>query len=105
VISGPALERYYRARGGKPIHLPEIAQRTKAGEALARAILARFRDKFREAIAAVTNILAPDAIEIGGGVSNLDLLYGEETRAAILRYLADNAGVFGAAMLCARTQT
>jgi len=115
VISGPALERYYRAQRGEPIHLPEIAQRAKAGEALARATLARLRDKFGEAIAAVINILDPDAIVIGGGVGNLDLLYEEETRAAILKHLfnpelrtellrpalGDSAGVFGAAMLCA----
>jgi predicted NBD/HSP70 family sugar kinase len=116
VISGPALERFYRSQGGEPIRLPEITQRAKAGETLALATLARLRDKFGEAIAAVINILDPDAIVIGGGVGNLDLLYEEETRAAILRHLfnpelrtellrpalGDSAGVFGAAMLCAR---
>ena len=65
------------------------------------------------ALGAVINILDPDAIVIGGGVGNLDLLYQEETRAAILRHLfndqfttpilrpalGDSAGVFGAAML------
>ena len=116
VISGPALERYYRENGGDALRLPEIANRARAGETLARATLERLRDKFGEAIAAVINILDPDAIVIGGGVGNLDLLYEEETRAAILRHLfnpelrtellrpalGDSAGVFGAAMLCAR---
>jgi len=116
VISGPALERYYHAHSGEPIRLPEITQRAKAGDPLALTTLARLRDKFGEAIAAVINILDPDAIVIGGGVGNLDLLYEEETRAAILRHLfnpelrtellrpalGDSAGVFGAAMLCAR---
>jgi len=113
VISGPGLERYYRAQGGDAIRLPEIATRAQAGEPLACATLARLRDKFGEAIAAVINILDPDAIVIGGGVGNLDLLYEDATRAAILRHLfnpelrtellrpalGDSAGVFGAAML------
>ncbi len=59
------------------------------------------------------NILDPDAIVIGGGVGNLDLLYTDETRRAVVRHLfnpdvrteflkpvlGDSAGVFGAAML------
>jgi predicted NBD/HSP70 family sugar kinase len=75
--------------------------------------LERLRDKFGEAIAAAINILDPDAIVIGGGVGNIDLLYSEETRLAIERFLfnptlatrilrpqlGDSAGVFGAAML------
>lgn len=113
VISGPGLERFYRENGGDALRLPEIATRARAGEPLARATLIRLRDKFGEAIAAVINILDPDAIVIGGGVGNLGLLYEGETRAAIMRHLfnpelrtellrpalGDSAGVFGAAML------
>lgn len=113
VFSGPALERFYAGLTGRKLRLPEIADRAKAGEAEARATLARLRDKFGEAIAAVVNILDPDAIVIGGGVGNLDLLYAEETREAVRRHvfnpelrteflrpaLGDSAGVFGAAML------
>ncbi len=113
VISGPGLERYYKETGGDAIRLPEIAARAQTNEPLATATLARLRDKFGEAIAAVINILDPDAIVIGGGVGNMDLLYEKETRAAILRHLfnpelrtellrpalGDSAGVFGAAML------
>ncbi|MFT3869687.1 MAG: ROK family protein [Nibricoccus sp.] len=113
VIAGPSLERFYREQGGASIRLPEIVQRAQAGELLARETLTRLRDKFGEAIAAVINILDPDAIVIGGGVGNLDVLYEEQTRAAIVRHLfnpelrtellrpalGDSAGVFGAAML------
>ena len=116
VISGPALECHYREHGGDALRMPEIFARAKAGETLAYATLARLRDKFGEAIAAVINILDPDAVVIGGGVGNLDLLYADETRQAILRHLfnrelrtellrpalGDSAGVFGAAMLGAR---
>lgn len=117
-ISGPALERYYRERGGETLRLPEIARRAQAKEPLACETLARLREKFGEAIAATINILDPDAIVIGGGVGNLDLLYEDETRAAIVRHLfnpelrtellrpalGDSAGVFGAAMLGSSAQ-
>ncbi len=113
VISGPSLERFYRARTGDDVRLPGIAERAARGEAAARATLERLRDKFGEAIAAVINILDPDAIVIGGGVGNIAALYDGETRQAVLRHLfnpelrteflrpllGDSAGVFGAALL------
>lgn len=115
VLAGPSLERFYREQGGETIRLPEIASRAAQGESLAIATLARLREKFGEAIAVILNVLDPDAIVIGGGVGNLDLLYTEETRDAVLRHtfngevrtqflkpvLGDSAGVFGSAMLCA----
>ncbi len=113
VISGPALERFYRAQTGEAVPLPDIAARAAGGEVAARATLERLRDKFGEAIAAVINILDPDAIVIGGGVGNVAALYDGETRQAVLRHLfnpqlrteflrpllGDSAGVFGAALL------
>ena len=113
VLCGPALERFYNSRTGQAVRLPEIVSRASSGDADAAATLERLRDKFGEAIAAVINILDPDAIVIGGGVGNLDVLYAEETRAAVLRHtfngevrtrflrpsLGDSTGVFGAALL------
>ncbi len=113
VFAGPSLERFYRESGGESIRLPEIVKRAAAGETIAVSTLERLRNKFGEAIAAVINILDPDAIVIGGGVGNIDLLYSEETRRVIERFLfnpslatrilrprlGDSAGVFGAAML------
>ncbi|MDX2081373.1 MAG: ROK family protein [Terrimicrobiaceae bacterium] len=113
VFAGPSLERFYLERGGEAIRLPEIARRAAHGEPLATETLHRLRDKFGEALAAILNVLDPDAVVIGGGVGNLDILYAEETRAAIRRHLfnpelrtrilrpalGDSAGVFGAAML------
>lgn len=115
VISGPALERHYHSQGGEDLRLPEIVRRARAGESLARTTVERLRARFGESIAAVINILDPDAIVIGGGVGNLDELYEPATREAIRRHLfnpelrtellrpslGDSAGVFGAAMLCA----
>jgi fructokinase len=115
VISGPALERFHRERTGDHRTLAEIVERASRGEATARETTARLRVKFGEAIAAVINIVDPDAIVIGGGVGNADLLYESETRRAIERHLfnptlrtellrpvlGDSAGVFGAALLTA----
>jgi fructokinase len=114
VIAGPALERFYRGRHGEPAALPEIVVRADGGDVDAQATIARLREKFGEAIAAVINILDPDVIVIGGGVGNIAALYDDETRAAVKRHLfndelrtefrrpllGDSAGVFGAAMLC-----
>ncbi|MFZ4115464.1 MAG: ROK family protein [Chthoniobacterales bacterium] len=113
VLSGPALEQFYKNLTGEKVALPEIVQRATTGEDAAIRTLERLQEKFAEAIAPAINILDPDAIVIGGGVGNIDLLYEETTRRKISRYvfqeslktkflkpiLGDSAGVFGAAML------
>ena len=115
VCAGPALERYYAVRSGRKIRLPEIVTLASSGDGDAVATLERLRSKFAEALAAVINILDPDAVVIGGGVGNLDLLYEAKTREAVTEFLfndrfdtpllrpelGDSAGVFGAAMLTA----
>lgn len=115
VIAGPSLERYHREIGGESLRLPEIVARATAGSPHTVKTLSRLREKFGEAIAAVINILDPEAIVIGGGVGNIPLLYTSETREAICRHiftpelktrilkpsLGDSAGVFGAAQLTA----
>ena len=113
VIAGPSLERFYREKSGQQADLRAIVKRATEGDAVAVETLERLRTRFGQAIAAVINILDPDAIVIGGGVGNLDLLYTAETRQAVGRFLfnpevkteflkpalGDSAGVFGAAML------
>lgn len=113
VIAGPSLERFYREQGGESIRLPEISHRAQEGEKLAVQTLERLREKFAESIAAVINILDPDAIVLGGGVGNIPLLYEDRTRETVLSHifnkeirtrilkpsLGDSAGVFGAALL------
>jgi N-acetylglucosamine kinase len=113
VISGPALERFYESRTGHRVMLAEIDRLAAGGDIIAGETIDRLVAKFGEAIAAVLNILDPDAIVIGGGVGNIARLYSDETRAAIHRHLFDSelrtrvlepalgasAGVFGAALL------
>jgi N-acetylglucosamine kinase len=113
VIAGPSLERFHRENGGGDFRLPRICELAASGDPAAARTLQRLREKFAQAIAAVINILDPDAIIIGGGVGNIPLLYDNETRREILRHLfnpelktkilppalGDSAGVFGAALL------
>ncbi|NBZ96692.1 MAG: ROK family protein [Proteobacteria bacterium] len=113
VCAGPSLERYYAEKSGQALNLPLIVELATGGDRHAVATLERLRAKFAEALGAVVNILDPDAIVIGGGVGNLDLLYTQETRDAVCDHLfndrfdtpllkpslGDSAGVFGAAML------
>ncbi len=117
LISGPAIEAAYARRAGVRRPLPEIASLVDAkaspvGDDDARAVLQEVVDRFGRALAIVVNVLDPDVIVLGGGVSNLDVLY-DAGRAALARNvfndelrtplvknaLGDSAGVFGAALL------
>jgi fructokinase len=110
-LSGPAIERAYEQRAGVKGSVAAIASRA-AEDAGARATLDDVVETFGRAIATVVNVLDPDAIVLGGGVSNLDVLYdrgkaalgrwifNDEVRTEIVRNeLGDSAGVYGAALL------
>jgi fructokinase len=111
-LSGPALERAYVAAGGPPSDAEAIAGRAAAGEPAAVTVLDRYLDRFGRALANLVNILDPDVIVLGGGLSNLDALYtrgvaaaaryvfNDELRTRVVRNaLGDSAGVLGAAWL------
>ena len=117
LLSGPALEAAYRAAGGRPCGAEELAARAAAGDPLAVSVLERYLDTFGYALANVINILDPDLVVLGGGLSNLDVLYtrgrdavarhvfNDELRTPIVRpRLGDSAGVLGAALLAAAVQ-
>lgn len=112
VLSGPGLQRYYQSITGESLKLQEIVQRYHNGEAAAAKTMDRLVHFFGKAIAVVTNILDPDAIVVGGGVGNIDLIYQKGAQSLqnfifnnsvdvkILKpSLGDSAGVFGAAAL------
>jgi fructokinase len=115
-LSGPAIEAAYASRSGVRRPLAEIAARRDT-DADARVVLGEMIASFGRAVATVINILDPDAIVLGGGVSNLDVLY-QEGPAAVARWvfndelrtpivknaLGDSAGVLGAALLGAAPQ-
>jgi len=74
-LSGPALSRDYAAGGGELVSAIEIAARAAKGEARAAAALARYERRFARAIASVINVLDPDVVVLGGGLSNIEQLY------------------------------
>lgn len=108
--SGPAVEADYLARSGERRSLAEIAAATD--DPFAKAALDELLETFGRGLANVIDVLDPDAIVIGGGVSNVDALY-VEGRARVAKYvfndelltpiekhaLGDSAGVLGAALL------
>jgi len=110
-ISGLWVERDYERRSGQRRKLAEIADKREQ-DAHARAAVEELVEAFGRGLANVIDILDPSAIVLGGGVSNLDLLYTEgaarvgryvfndELDTPILRHLlGDSAGVLGAALL------
>ncbi len=113
VISGTALTKFYHYISDQQLSLKEIAERAAAGtDPFAVVTMERLVQFFGKALAVVINIIDPDAIVLGGGVSNIDLLYKEGVaelekhifnpvlKTKILRpKLGDSAGVFGAALL------
>jgi fructokinase len=74
-LSGPGLERDYAANGGESLTAKEIAARAAAGNALANAAMARYEDRMARALASIINVLDPEVIVLGGGLSNIERLY------------------------------
>ncbi len=113
VLSGTGLQKFYHKRTGDPVKLKVIYQRyLECTDDDATATIERLLIHFGKAIANVINIIDPDAIVLGGGVGNIDLLYtrgvmeatkhvfNSKLSTAFLKpKLGDSAGVFGAAML------
>jgi fructokinase len=70
-LSGPAFERDY----GQGVRAAIIADRARAGEPDARSALERYADRMARALGTVINILDPEVIALGGGLSNITMLY------------------------------
>ena len=74
-LSGPGMRRDHMQSGGESIDAAQIAARAAAGDAACEATLRRYESRLARALAVVINILDPDVIVLGGGLSNLDRLY------------------------------
>jgi fructokinase len=79
-LSGPALERDHAQASGDSLGAPEIAARASAGDATAEASLARYEERLARALASVVNLLDPDVIVLGGGLSRIARLYDSVPR-------------------------
>ncbi|MDD4886113.1 MAG: ROK family protein [Thiomonas sp.] len=111
-LSGPGFAADHAAQTGKQATAPRLIAAMRAGDAAARASFIRYCDRLARALAHVINILDPDVIVLGGGMSNVPELYVEVPRrwgawvfsdAVRTRLLAaqhgDSSGVRGAAWL------
>ena len=113
LLSGPGLARDFQKLGGNAMHNARaIVEHAAAGDAQAEAAMQRYLERFGRALSVVVNILDPDAIVLGGGLSNIARLYTEgreqlakfvfndELRTLLLPHVhGDSSGVRGAAQL------
>ncbi len=111
-LSGPGLSADHRRATSADFQAAEIAQRAAAGDASCEATLQRYEARLARALAGVINILDPDVIVLGGGLSNIDRLYNNVPRlwgehvfsdhvtTKLLKHRhGDSSGVRGAAWL------
>ena len=111
-LSGPGFERDYALLSGAQCSSQGIVRAAVSGDAYAKQTMERYQDRLARALAAVINLLDPDAIVLGGGMSNLPDL-ASAVSAGLPRYVfsdtvltkvvvnvhGDSSGVRGAAWL------
>jgi fructokinase len=113
-LSGPGLALDFERTTGQRIASEEVAARAAAGDRDACASLDRYEHRMARALASVINLLDPDVIVLGGGLSNIDRLYdrvpaqwgrwvfSDRVDTPLLRHVhGDSGGVRGAAWLWA----
>jgi fructokinase len=74
-VSGSGFEADYRRAGGEPLAAPGILARAEAGESRALARVEAHESRLARGLALVVNVLDPDVIVLGGGMSNAERLY------------------------------
>jgi len=84
-LSGPA----FAADHGAGLKAPEIIARARAGDAAAQAAFARYVDRLGRALAVVVDLIDPDVIVLGGGMSNVAELYDRLPAALAPHVFAD----------------
>ncbi len=111
-LSGPALQRQYSALSSNDCDAKAIAERAGEGEPAARKALDTYVRRLAKALATVINVVDPDVIVFGGGLSNIPAVI-EETAAQLPAWVfsdcfdtplrgnrwGDSSGVRGAARL------
>ena len=111
-LSGPGLARDFRERTGRDADAASLAAEAQAGNDDALESLSRYEHRLARGLASIINVFDPDAIVLGGGVSNIARLYERVPRGwaefvfsdAIVTRLVravhgDSSGVRGAAWL------
>ncbi len=113
-LSGPGMARDHHRASGVHLPAPQIVAGTVAGDAGCEATFQRYEARLARALAQVINILDPDVIVLGGGLSNIERLYrnvplqwgshvfSDRVDTRLVRNLhGDSSGVRGAAWLWA----
>ena len=111
-LSGPGLAADFARASGERIEAAEIARRADVGDAECAAAMDRYELRLARAISGVINVLDPDVIVLGGGLSNVRRLYShvprlckefvfsDDIRTRIVAPVhGDSSGVRGAAWL------
>ena len=114
-LAGPSLARDHRLATGQDLKAKDIAELAEQGDAGALATMARYEDRMARALAVIINVLDPDFVVLGGGVSNIARLYREVplvlpkyvfsdkvTTPIVKAKYGDSSGVRGAAWLWPR---
>jgi fructokinase len=74
-LSGPALAADHRRHGGQQLSPAEIARLAALGDAHCGATIERYMGRLARGLASVINLIDPDAIVLGGGLSRISVLY------------------------------
>ena len=74
-VSGLGMQHDHERRAGERLSAETIASRARDGDASALETLELYEDRLARGLAHVINVLDPDAIVLGGGLSNIDRLY------------------------------
>src|SRR5688572_27425274 len=74
-LSGPGMQADYERATGRRATAVEIVSAASAGDREAAATLERYESRMARALAAIINVLDPDVIVLGGGMSNIERLY------------------------------
>lgn len=111
-LSGPSFERDHLAHTGSRRNARDIVKEAALGDVAAQASLARYHERLGRALASIINVLDPDVIVLGGGMSNTPGLavaaftalapwvFSDTITTRIVRNMhGDSSGVRGAAWL------
>lgn len=111
-LSGPGITKDHQSQGGDKANAEQIVELAALGFERAEATLLRYEERMAKSLASVINILDPDVIVLGGGMSNIERLYTNVPR-LLSKYVfsdvvntpivppkfGDSSGVRGAAWL------
>ncbi len=115
-LAGPGMERDHVRTSGNSVSAQDIVARAAGADAACAATLERYEERLARALGHVINLLDPDVVVLGGGLSNIERLYAnvpqrwgswvfsDRVDTRLLRNMhGDSSGVRGAAWLWGRT--